>query len=119
MEGVRRCALDAVWKAQGAGCAPGVLGICVGGDRETGYVHSKEQFLRRLTDRSPVKMLAKIEQRIVAEANKLGIGAMGMGGKTSLLGAKIGDESIVDTLRKMAERSTRNRSSTRARCGEV
>ena len=89
MEGVRRCILDAVWQAQGKGCSPGVLGVCIGGDRATGYAHSKEQFLRKLGERSPVKSLAKLEARIMSDAARLGIGPMGLGGKTALLGVKI------------------------------
>jgi len=89
LEGVRRSVLDAVWEAQGNGCAPGVLGVCIGGDRATGYAHSKEQFLRKLSERSPVKILAKLEHRIVHDSAKLGIGPMGLGGRTSLLGVKI------------------------------
>ena len=46
LEGVRRCILDAVWNAQGKGCGPGFLGVCIGGDRATGYEHAKEQLLR-------------------------------------------------------------------------
>ncbi|MBM4149316.1 MAG: fumarate hydratase [Lentisphaerae bacterium] len=89
LEGVRRCALDAVWKAQGAGCAPGVLGICIGGDRATGYECSKEQFLRKLSDVASDRELARLESRIVRDSCQLGIGPMGLGGRTALLGAKI------------------------------
>ncbi len=89
-EGVRRCALDAVLRAQGNGCAPGVLGIGVGGDRATGAELAKRQLLRTLTDRAPHPRLARLEQRILREANRLGVGPMGFGGKTTLLGVKIG-----------------------------
>ena len=90
LEGVRRCILDAVQRAQGKGCAPCTLGICVGGDRTTGFEHSKEQFLRKLDDKSRVRVLARLENRIVRDANKLGIGAMGLGGAVTILGAKVG-----------------------------
>ena len=36
LEGVRKCILHAVWNAQGKGCAPGALGVCIGGDRTSG-----------------------------------------------------------------------------------
>ena len=87
--GVRKCLLDAVEKIQGYGCAPGILGVCIGGDRATGYEVAKEQLLRPLSDGSPDKALAKLEARILREANMLGIGPMGLGGKTTLLGVKI------------------------------
>ena len=89
LNGCRRVILDAVLQAQGKGCGPGVLGICIGGDRATGYEFSKSQLLRKLDDRNPVSELDKLEQDIVTTANELGIGPMGFGGKTTLLGAKI------------------------------
>jgi len=88
--GVEKCILDAVHKAQGKGCAPGALGICIGGDRATGYNNSKEQLLRTLDDKNEDKALARLESRVMKKANGLGIGPMGFGGKTTLLGCKIG-----------------------------
>ena len=90
LDGCRKAILDAVVTAQGKGCGPGILGICIGGDRATGYEFSKRQLLRRLDDRNPNPELEKLEQDIVETSNKLGIGPMGFGGKTTLLGAKIG-----------------------------
>lgn len=86
--GVKKCVLDAVQQAQGKGCGPGVLGVVIGGDRATGYLHSKEQFLRKMTDQSSNPVLAQLETECTQEANKLGIGPMGFGGKTTLLGVK-------------------------------
>ncbi|MCS7182465.1 MAG: fumarate hydratase [Thermoanaerobaculum sp.] len=90
LEGVRRCVLDAVHRAQGQGCAPGILGVCFGGDRGSGFVESKRQLLRPLHDRNPIPVLDELEQRLLREANQLGIGPMGFGGKTTVLGVKIG-----------------------------
>ncbi len=89
LDGVRKVILDAVHKAQGKGCGPGVLGVCIGGDRGAGYIESKEQLLRRVDDKNTHKELAALEAEIVVTANKLGIGPMGFGGKTTLLGCKI------------------------------
>jgi len=86
--GVKKCILDAVQQAQGKGCGPGVLGVTIGGDRATGYMASKEQFLRKMTDQSPDPALAKLEQECVDAANQLGIGPMGFGGKATLMGVK-------------------------------
>jgi fumarate hydratase class I len=90
LEGVRRCVLDAVHKAQGYGCAPGILGVCIGGDRAGGYAEAKHQLLRQLDDVNGCPELARLERRILKEANSMGIGPMGLGGKTTLLGVKIG-----------------------------
>jgi len=90
LEGCRKVILDAVLQAQGKGCGPGILGICIGGDRATGYEQSKQQLLRKLDDQNDQPELNRLEQDIVETSNKLGIGPMGFGGKTTLLGAKIG-----------------------------
>jgi fumarate hydratase, class I len=89
LEGVRKCMLHAVWQAQGQGCAPGALGVCIGSDRAYGYELAKEQLLRTLDDTNSDPVLAKLENEIMAEANKLGVGAMGFGGNASLIGCKI------------------------------
>ena len=95
LEGVRRVVLDSVVQAQGKGCAPGVLGICIGGDRVSGFSESKCQLLRPLADTNPMPELADLEARLMKEANELGIGPMGFGGQTTVLGIKIG---VLDRL---------------------
>jgi fumarate hydratase class I len=90
LDGVRKVILDAIVKAQGKGCGPGVLGVTIGGDRGAGFVNSKEQLLRKLDDTNSIESLANLEKDIVETANKLGIGPMGFGGKTTLLGCKVG-----------------------------
>jgi fumarate hydratase class I len=90
LEGVRKCILHAIWNAQGKGCAPGAIGVCIGGDRTSGYVHAKEQLFRTLDDVNPDPRLAELEASIMGEVNKLGIGTMGFGGRVSLIGCKIG-----------------------------
>lgn len=89
LEGVRKCLLDATLQAQGKGCGPGVLGVCIGGDRGSGYLAAKETLFRTLDDVNEDKRLAKLEKQILKEANGLGIGPMGFGGQTTLLGVKI------------------------------
>ncbi len=90
LEGVRKCILHAVWQAQGKGCAPGALGVCVGGDRTSGYAHAKEQLFRTLDDVNPDPRLAELEAQIMGTVNGLGIGTMGFGGRVSLIGCKVG-----------------------------
>jgi len=89
LDGCRKAILDAVLQAQGKGCGPGILGVCIGGDRATGYELSKTQFLRQIPDRNPNPELDELEQDVLKTANELGIGPMGFGGKTTLLGVKI------------------------------
>jgi fumarate hydratase class I len=90
LEGVRGCVLDAVWQAQGKGCGPGFLGVCIGGDRATGYEAAKHELLRKVDDTNPNPLLAELESRIMHEANQLDIGPMGFGGKLTVGCCKIG-----------------------------
>jgi len=89
LEGVRKAALDAVYQAQGRGCAPGILGIAIGGDRGSSFSASKEALFRMVDDSHADDDLAALENRITDEANQLGIGPMGFGGETTVLASKI------------------------------
>jgi fumarate hydratase, class I len=89
LKGVENAILDCVLQAQGQGCGPGILGCCIGGDRSSGYAASKETLLRTLGDSNADPVLSELEERIVDKANKSGIGPMGFGGKTTLMGCKI------------------------------
>ena len=89
LAGVRKVVLDAVHKAQGQGCAPGILGVSIGGDRGTGYIKSKEVLLDTIGTRNQDLKLAELEERLTGEANQLGIGPMGFGGKTTVIDTKI------------------------------
>jgi fumarate hydratase, class I len=90
LDGVRKCLLHAVHQAQGQGCSAGYLGVCIGGDRTSGYEAAKMQLFRKADDVNPIPELAELEEYIVKSANQLGIGTMGFGGRVTLLGCKIG-----------------------------
>jgi fumarate hydratase class I len=90
LKGVEMVVLDAVFKAQGKGCSPGIVGVCIGGDRGSSYVESKKQLFRKLEDKNPDPELNALEERLHEKTNKLGIGPMGFGGATTTLGVKIG-----------------------------
>jgi fumarate hydratase class I len=89
LAGVKKCILHAVWKAQGLGCAPGAIGVCIGADRANGYALAKYQLFRTLDDVNPEPALAALEAEIMEEANRLGVGSMGFGGRATLIGCKI------------------------------
>ena len=90
LEGVRKCILHSVWQAQGQGCAPGaVKGFAWAAIARTVANWRKRQLLRTLDDVNPNATLAALEAEIMEEANRLGVGAMGFGGKASLIGCKI------------------------------
>lgn len=89
LAGVRKVVLDAVQKAQGQGCAPGILGVSIGGDRGSSYIKSKEVLFSEMGTRNKDPKLAGLEERLTKEANEMGIGPMGFGGKTTVLDTKI------------------------------
>ncbi len=90
LKGIENAILDCVLQAQGQGCGPGILGVGIGGDRVSGMACGKRQLLRRLDDENPDPVLAELERTVVDKANRSGIGPMGFGGKTTLLGCKVG-----------------------------
>jgi fumarate hydratase class I len=90
LDGVYAAVMDAVWNAQGKGCGPGFLGVCIGGDRASGYEYAKEQLLRTVDDSNPNAELAALEQRVLQAANTLDIGPMGFGGKLTIGACKAG-----------------------------
>jgi fumarate hydratase class I len=90
LDGIRKCILHAVYQAQGQGCSAGFIGVGIGGDRSSGYDLAKEQLFRPVDDVNPNEQLRQLEEYIMEAANKLGIGTMGFGGETTLLGCKIG-----------------------------
>jgi len=90
LEGVRKCVLDAVQKAQGRGCPPYVVGVGIGAAKDQVARLAKEQLMRKLTDVNKIDELARLEKQLLAEINELGIGTMGLGGKMTALAVKVG-----------------------------
>jgi len=89
LAGVRKTVLDAVQRAQGQGCAPGILGVAIGGDRGSSFLASKQVLFSEMGTRSKDDQLAALETQLTSEANELGIGPMGFGGRTTVLDTKI------------------------------
>ncbi|NDI36322.1 fumarate hydratase [Chengkuizengella sediminis] len=90
LDGIRKCIMHSVYQAQGQGCSAGFIGVGIGGDRTTGYELAKKQLLREVDDINPNSDLQKLEEYVMDNANKLGIGTMGFGGEVTLLGCKVG-----------------------------
>lgn len=87
--GIKICVLDAVFRAQGNGCPPYIIGVAIGGSIEEVAHLSKKQLLRDLYDSNNDETLNKIETSLLRDINKLGIGPMGLGGETTALGVKM------------------------------
>ncbi|WP_042351789.1 fumarate hydratase [Bacillus massiliigorillae] len=90
LDGIRKCIMHSVYQAQGQGCSAGFIGVGIGGDRSSGYDLAKAQLFRSADDVNPNEDLRKLEEYVMEHANELGIGTMGFGGETTLLGCKVG-----------------------------
>ncbi len=90
LDGIRKCIMHSVYQAQGQGCSAGFIGVGIGGDRTSSYMLAKEQLFRSNEDVNENEDLRKLEDYVLENANKLGIGTMGFGGEATLLGCKIG-----------------------------
>jgi fumarate hydratase class I len=90
LDGIRKCIMHSVYQAQGQGCSAGFIGVGIGGDRTSGYELAKDQLFRSVDDENPIIELKQLEEYVMENANKLGIGTMGFGGETTLLGCKVG-----------------------------
>lgn len=90
LKGIRKVIIDAVTQAQGLGCAPGIIGVGIGGGRDTSFTLSKEQFFRKIGERHHDAAIADMEKNLLNDLNTLGIGPMGFGGKNTVLDVFIG-----------------------------
>ncbi len=90
LDGIRKCIMHSVYQAQGQGCSAGFIGVGIGGDRTTSYSLAKEQLFRTVDDVNENEELRTLEDYVLENANKLGIGTMGFGGEATLLGCKVG-----------------------------
>ncbi len=89
LAGVQKAVLQIVKDAEGKGCAPGIIGVHIGGDRAGGYLAAKKLLLQKIGQVNDNPELAKLEAEILTEANQLGIGPMGFGGATTLLDCRL------------------------------
>ena len=89
VEGIKRLVLDTVTYAEGKPCPPIIIGIGLGGNLEKSALLAKEALFRDIDDINPDPILEQLEKEILKDVNKLGIGPMGFGGKTTALAVKI------------------------------
>lgn len=89
IEGVKKFVLDFVEKAGGNPCPPIVVGIGIGGNLEKSALLAKSALLRDIDDRHPDEKYAQFEEEMLEKINKLGIGPMGLGGRTTALSVKV------------------------------
>ena len=88
-KGIKDFVVNRVAEAGPNPCPPTIVGIGIGGNFELAAVNSKKALMRELDDRHPDPEIAKLEDELLAAINALGIGPMGLGGKTTSLAVKI------------------------------
>jgi fumarate hydratase class I len=90
LDGVRRCVLDTVVRAQGRACPPYIIGVGIGAAKDQVTKLSKGQLMRKINDTNSIGELSALETRLLEEINELGIGPQGLGGGTTAIGVKVG-----------------------------
>lgn len=82
---VKECISD----AGGNPCPPITIGVGIGGTFERAVISSKHALFRSIGSKNEDPEMSELEERIMTEVNKLGIGAMGMGGTKTALAVHI------------------------------
>lgn len=88
-EGVKNAIIDAVKNAGPNACPPLVVGVGIGGTFEKAAIMAKQALLRRVGERAESDHIRKIEEEVLTEVNKLGIGPAGLGGRITALTVNI------------------------------
>lgn len=89
LEGAKKFVVQAVKDAGGNNCPPITVGVGIGGDFEVCAYLAKKALFREVGSRHPDPFYAKLEEELLTEVNKLGIGPMGLGGRTTALDVHI------------------------------
>jgi fumarate hydratase subunit alpha len=89
IKGLKKFAVDAVINAGAKPCPPNILGIAIGGGADIAIKLAKKALLKPLNEPNQDPEIAKLEKEIFEAANMTGIGPMGLGGKTTVLGVHV------------------------------
>ena len=89
IEGIKRFVIDSVLDAGGRPCPPSIVGIGIGGTSDVCVSMAKEALLLPLSARNPDKSIAALEDELFMKLNESGLGPMGLGGQTTVLGVRI------------------------------
>lgn len=88
VEGIKKLVLDTVFKGGGKPCPPIIVGLGIGGNLEQSALLAKKALLREIDDVNEDPILAKLEEELKEDINKLGVGPMGFGGTQTCLAVK-------------------------------
>lgn len=88
LESVAKAVLHAVYKAQGKGCPPYIIGVAVCGNIEEAAYRAKNRHLKKIEEINKIPKFAEFEKNLLKKINELNIGPLGLGGKTTALSVK-------------------------------
>lgn len=89
VDAIKRAVLLTIMEAGGQPCPPTIVGVGIGGSADVASILAKKALLRPLNVRNPDKKLAGLEKELTVAANGLGVGPMGLGGRTTVLGVHV------------------------------
>jgi len=90
LAGVKETVIEAVLAAGAKPCPPTIVGIGIGGGADIATILAKKaSSLRKIGSENPDPKIAELERELYEAINELGIGAMGLGGKHSVLAVHI------------------------------
>lgn len=89
LDGVKDAILTTVREAGPNACPPMVVGVGIGGTFEKCALMAKHALTRNLNEPSPISYIQKLEQEMLEEINRMGIGPAGLGGVVTALAVNI------------------------------
>lgn len=89
IEGVKDAVLTAVRDAGPNACPPMVVGVGIGGTFEKCAILAKKALTRSVDERSDISYIRELEEELLLDINKMGIGPGGLGGRTTALAVNI------------------------------
>ncbi len=89
MDGVKRFIIDSVIEAGGRPCPPGIVGVGIGGTADECTAMAKRALLEPLDMEDPDPEIQALEEELFVKINQSGLGPMGLGGSTTVLGVKV------------------------------
>lgn len=89
IEGIKRFVVERVRESGANPCPPLVIGVGIGGTFEMAALIAKKALLRPVGSKNPDPELVSLEEELLLEINKLGIGPQGLGGRTTALAVHV------------------------------
>ena len=89
IRGIKEFVLKTVLDAKGKPCPPIIIGLGIGGSADISMKLAKEALLRPIDKIHPDESISELEKILMDALNETGIGPMGMGGRTTVLGVNI------------------------------